>query len=100
MKMTLFEMVMVLISCFIKCLIYFMKCLLRSMEGKKLKITQHNVEEELKKRMCFSHLDFPWLWAPYAGENPIPDNCIKMHVTKKLDHHKMDEFWKEFERPM
>ena len=58
------------------------------------------IDKELKKMMDFADDDFPWLWAPYTSENPIPDNCIKMHVTNKLAYHKMDAFWKGFERPM
>lgn len=89
-----FEWVMLLI---VK---YFLKCLVYIIEGKRLKITQHNVEKELKKVMFYQDNDFPSLWKPYTDENPIPDNCIKMHVTKKLAYYQLDEFWKVFECPM
>ena len=88
-----FELVMLLIGK------YFLECLIYIIEGKKLKITQHTVEKELKHVMYFADDDFPCLWEPYTDENPIPDNCIKMHVANKLAHHNMDEFWKVFEGP-
>ena len=78
---------------------YFLECLIYIIEGKKLKITQHTVEKELKHVMYFADDDFPCLWEPYTDENPIPDNCIKMLVANKLAHHNMDEFWKVFEGP-
>ena len=76
---------------------YCLQCFIYILQKPKLKITVENVNKELKK-LLYDDKDSAAMWRPYTKESPIPEHCIKAHITRKTSHSPyFVSFWDVFE---